>query len=54
MRSRQRSWSRMSPAPCTSHAQGGDLVPMPQEAIDALFDRYQNVYGTSRRRENSQ
>ena len=26
---------------------GGDLVPMPQEAIDALFARYQNVYGQS-------
>ncbi len=25
--------------------QGGELVPIPQEAIDALFDRYQNVYG---------
>ncbi|MBF4463101.1 MULTISPECIES: L-ribulose-5-phosphate 4-epimerase [unclassified Rathayibacter] len=25
--------------------QGGDLVPLPQESIDALFDRYQNVYG---------
>ena len=25
--------------------QGGDLVPLPQDAIDALFDRYQNVYG---------
>jgi len=24
---------------------GGPLVPIPQEAIDALFDRYQNVYG---------
>lgn len=24
---------------------GGDLVPIPQDAIDALFDRYQNVYG---------
>jgi len=25
--------------------QGGALVPLPQSAIDALFDRYQNVYG---------
>ena len=25
--------------------QGGDLVPLPQDAIDSLFDRYQNVYG---------
>jgi len=25
--------------------QGGDVVPIPQEAIDRLFDRYQNVYG---------
>jgi L-ribulose-5-phosphate 4-epimerase len=25
--------------------QGGDLVPIPQAAIDSLFDRYQNVYG---------
>jgi len=25
--------------------QGGDLVPIPQDAIDSLFDRYQNVYG---------
>ena len=25
--------------------QGGPLVPIPQDAIDALFDRYQNVYG---------
>ncbi|MCU1635525.1 MAG: Ribulose 5-phosphate epimerase [Cryobacterium sp.] len=25
--------------------QGGALVPIPAEAIDALFDRYQNVYG---------
>jgi L-ribulose-5-phosphate 4-epimerase len=24
---------------------GGPLVPLPQEAIDSLFDRYQNVYG---------
>lgn len=23
----------------------GDLIPIPQESIDALFDRYQNVYG---------
>jgi L-ribulose-5-phosphate 4-epimerase len=25
--------------------QGGPLLPIPQESIDALFDRYQNVYG---------
>jgi len=25
--------------------QAGDLIPLPQEAIDQLFDRYQNVYG---------
>lgn len=25
--------------------QGGPLIPLPQEAIDRLFDRYQNVYG---------
>lgn len=23
----------------------GEVIPMPQDAIDALFDRYQNVYG---------
>lgn len=25
--------------------QGGPLIPIPEQAIDALFDRYQNVYG---------
>jgi len=25
--------------------QAGPLIPIPQEAIDRLFDRYQNVYG---------
>lgn len=25
--------------------QGGAVVPIPQEKIDALYDRYQNVYG---------
>ena len=25
--------------------QGGELFPLPQSAIDSLFDRYQNVYG---------
>ena len=25
--------------------QGGELVPIPQERIDALYNRYQNVYG---------
>ena len=28
-------------------AQAGPLIPIPQEAIDSLFDRYQNVYGQS-------
>ena len=23
----------------------GNLVPIPQDAIDRLYDRYQNVYG---------
>jgi L-ribulose-5-phosphate 4-epimerase len=27
--------------------QGGELIPIPQDAIDALYDRYQNVYGQS-------
>ncbi|ASD20976.1 L-ribulose-5-phosphate 4-epimerase [Cryobacterium sp. LW097] len=25
--------------------QGGPLIPIPQESIDSLFNRYQNVYG---------
>jgi L-ribulose-5-phosphate 4-epimerase len=25
--------------------QGGELIPIPQDKIDALFNRYQNVYG---------
>jgi L-ribulose-5-phosphate 4-epimerase len=25
--------------------QGGELLPIPQDAIDSLFNRYQNVYG---------
>ena len=25
--------------------QGGELIPLPQDAIDRLYDRYQNVYG---------
>lgn len=25
--------------------QGGPLIPLPQDAIDRLYDRYQNVYG---------
>jgi L-ribulose-5-phosphate 4-epimerase len=25
--------------------EAGPLVPIPQEAIDSLFTRYQNVYG---------
>ena len=27
--------------------QGGPLLPLPQDAIDRLYDRYQNVYGQS-------
>ena len=27
--------------------QGGELVPIPQEQIDSLYNRYQNVYGQS-------
>jgi L-ribulose-5-phosphate 4-epimerase len=27
--------------------EAGELIPIPQDAIDALFDRYQNVYGQS-------
>jgi L-ribulose-5-phosphate 4-epimerase len=27
--------------------EAGPLVPIPQEAIDSLYDRYQNVYGQS-------
>lgn len=27
--------------------EGGELVPIPQDAIDGLYDRYQNVYGQS-------
>ena len=27
--------------------QGGDVVPIPQDAVDRLFERYQNVYGQS-------
>jgi len=27
--------------------QGGKLLPIPQRAIDSLYDRYQNVYGQS-------
>ncbi|KJL21945.1 L-ribulose-5-phosphate 4-epimerase [Microbacterium azadirachtae] len=27
--------------------EAGPLIPLPQEAIDRLFDRYQNVYGQS-------
>ena len=46
-RSRPPSWSRMSPAPCTSRVRPGPLIPIPQEAIDRLYDRYQNVYGQS-------
>jgi L-ribulose-5-phosphate 4-epimerase len=28
-------------------AQAGPLIPLPQDAVDRLFDRYQNVYGQS-------
>jgi L-ribulose-5-phosphate 4-epimerase len=24
---------------------GGTTIPIPQDAIDALYERYQNVYG---------
>ena len=36
--------------------QGGELLPIPQHAIDALFDRYQNVYGqaTDARRDSKE
>ncbi|AZC13280.1 L-ribulose-5-phosphate 4-epimerase [Microbacterium sp. ABRD28] len=27
--------------------QGGPLIPIPQDSIDRLYDRYQNVYGQS-------
>ncbi|HVX07600.1 L-ribulose-5-phosphate 4-epimerase [Humibacter sp.] len=27
--------------------QGGELIPIPQQSIDRLYDRYQNVYGQS-------
>jgi L-ribulose-5-phosphate 4-epimerase len=27
--------------------QGGPLLPIPQDAIDSLYERYQNVYGQS-------
>ncbi len=27
--------------------QGGELIPLPQEKIDSLYNRYQNVYGQS-------
>ena len=27
--------------------QGGEVIPIPQDKIDALFNRYQNVYGQS-------
>lgn len=30
-------------------SQLGELVPIPQEKIDSLFDRYQNVYGQPRK-----
>ena len=36
-------------------SQGGDLIPIPPESIDRLYDRYQNVYGqaTDARRSDS-
>ena len=27
--------------------EAGPLIPIPQDAIDRLYDRYQNVYGQS-------
>lgn len=27
--------------------QGGELIPLPQQSIDSLYNRYQNVYGQS-------
>jgi L-ribulose-5-phosphate 4-epimerase len=27
--------------------EAGPLIPIPQQAIDSLYDRYQNVYGQS-------
>ena len=47
MPSRPPSWSRTSPAPCTIAREAGPLIPIPQESIDRLYDRYQNVYGQS-------
>ncbi len=31
----------------------GELIPIPADAIDSLFDRYQNVYGQTPQGENS-
>jgi L-ribulose-5-phosphate 4-epimerase len=28
--------------------EAGPLIPIPQDAIDRLYDRYQNVYGQTR------
>ncbi|HWG00519.1 MAG TPA: class II aldolase/adducin family protein, partial [Trebonia sp.] len=33
--------------------QGGELVAIPPEIIDRLFDRYQNVYGQNASRESA-
>lgn len=33
--------------------QGGELVPIPADAIDALYHRYQNVYGQNTQRSTS-
>ncbi len=33
--------------------QGGPLIPIPQDAIDALFSRYQNVYGQTTEKESN-
>ena len=32
-------------APCTSRGSSARRVPIAQEHVDALYDRYQNVYG---------
>jgi L-ribulose-5-phosphate 4-epimerase len=29
--------------------EAGPLIPIPQEAIDQLFDRYQNAYGQGKK-----
>ena len=37
--------SRTSPAPCTSPASSASRSPIAPADVDALYDRYQNVYG---------